>query len=182
MNPLFREDRLSPPLMYAFRAAHAARDADKKVDLRDDAGDRIISGRRASARAPITEALLRREVARDLESLMNTVALEAIEDLSEFEHVRKSVLNYGLPDLVHRSIDESGVDDVKTEIENVLVIFEPRLAPNSVHAERDKSVGDAELKVRFVVQAELRCEPVDVPVEFVADLDVDGNAVQINRL
>lgn len=182
MDTPFRKDRLSPPLMYAFRAAHAARDADKKLDLRDEAGERVLSGRRTSSRTPITEALLRREVAQDLESLMNTVALESTDDLTEFDYVRKSILNFGMPDLVHRTIDEGGVDDVKAEIETVMEIFEPRLASHSVQATRDKTVDPAELKVRFVVQAELRCEPVDVPVEFVADLDVDGAAVQINRL
>jgi len=49
-------------------------------------------------------------------------------------------------------------------------------------AARDKAVDNIELKIRFVVQADLRCEPVNVPVEFVADVDVDGNAIEINRL
>jgi type VI secretion system protein ImpF len=168
--------------MFAFRSAHAARDATKKVDLRDEAGERVIAGRRSAGRAPITEALLRQEVARDLDSLMNTVALESSEDLQDFDYVRKSILNYGLPDLVHRTIDEASVDNVKNEIETVLETFEPRLAADSIHAARDQTLDYSELKVRFVVQAELRCEPVDVPVEFVADVELDGNGIQINRL
>jgi type VI secretion system protein ImpF len=177
-----RRDRLSPPLMFAFRSAHAARDATKKIDLRDEAGERVISGRRSAGRAPITETLLRREVARDLEALMNTVALESAVDLRGLEHVRASIINFGLPDIVHRSIDEAGVDHISTEIETVLEIFEPRLAHDSIHAARDKSIDSTELKIRFMVQAELRCEPVDVPVEFVADVEVDSSAIQINRL
>ena len=177
-----RRDRLSPPLMFAFRSAHAARDATKKIDLRDEAGERIISGRRAVGRSPITESMVRREVARDLEALMNTVALESAEDLTEFEFVRKSVLNFGLPDLVHRTIDDGSISDVKSEIEAILTIFEPRLVRDTIHATRDVSVEATELKVRFLVHADLRCVPVDVPVEFVADMDLDGNAFQINRL
>jgi len=53
--------------MLAFRAAHAARDAKTKVDLRNQHGERIIAGRRAGGRAPVPEAVLRKEVARDLE-------------------------------------------------------------------------------------------------------------------
>jgi len=113
---------------------------------------------------------------------MNTVALESAEDLTDLEYVRKSILNFGLPDLVHRSIDEAGVEDVKNELETVMTNFEPRLARESVHASRDRKIDPGDLKVRFVVQAELRCDPVDVPVEFVADLDVDGSAITINRL
>lgn len=182
MAKVNHRDRLAPPLMYAFRSAHAARDATTKIDQRDEAGERVIAGRRTAGRSPITESMLRREVAHDLEALMNTVALESADDLSDFEGVRKSILNFGLPDIVHRTIDEASVDDVNTEIETVLKHFEPRLAPDTVHAVRDKAVDKAELKVRFVVQADLRCEPVNVPVEFVADVDVDGNAIQINRL
>jgi type VI secretion system protein ImpF len=126
--------------------------------------------------------MVRREVARDLEALMNTVALESAEDLTEFEFVRKSILNFGLPDLVHRTIDDGSVNDVKTEIETVLTTFEPRLVRDTVHATHDVAVEATELKVRFLVHADLRCVPVDVPVEFVADMDLDGNAFQINRL
>jgi len=177
-----RKDRLSPPLMYAFRSAHAARDATTKIDQRDEAGERVVSGRRTAGRSPITERSLRREVAQDLDALMNTVALESSEDLTDFACVRKSVLNFGLPDIAHRTIDEVSVDDVKDEIEAALKHFEPRLISNSIQAARDVGVDKTELKVRFVVQADLRCEPVNVPVEFVADVDVDGSAIEINRL
>ena len=182
MAGTLRKDRLSPPIMFAFRSAHAAKDATTKIDLRDEAGDRVIAGRRAVGRTPISEPLLRREVAKDVEALMNTVALESCEDLSDFECVRKSVLNFGLPDIVHRSIDEVGVNDVKGEIETALRHFEPRLESNTIHAARDGSIDKTELKVRFLVQADLRCDPVNVGVEFVADVDVDGTAIQINRL
>jgi|SRR2546430_15367200 type VI secretion system protein ImpF len=177
-----RKDRLCPPLMHAFRSAHAARDATKKIDLRDESGERVIAGRRSLGRSPITESMVRREVARDLEALLNTVALESAEDLTEFDHVRKSILNFGLPDIVHRTIDEAAVSDVQAEIESVLTNFEPRLVRDTVHAARDETIDATELKVRFVVQADLRCVPVDVPVEFVADMDLNGNAFQINRL
>jgi type VI secretion system protein ImpF len=177
-----RKDRLSPPLMYAFRAAHAARDATKKIDLRDEAGERVIAGRRSVARTPISESLLRREVARDLDSLMNTIAFESAEDLSGFDQVRKSILNYGLPDITHRSIDEHSVDEISNEIKIALMNYEPRLARDSIRASRDTTVGAEELKVRFVVQAELHCEPVNVPVEFVADIEFESGSIHIQRL
>jgi len=168
--------------MYAFRAAHAARDATKKIDLRDEAGERVIAGRRSVARTPISESMLRREVSRDLESLMNTIAFESAEDLTGFDQVRKSILNYGLPDIAHRTIDEAAVADVKGEIEAALLHFEPRLARDSIRARRDTSIQAEDLKVRFLVKAELCCEPVNVPVEFVADLELENGSFQIHRL
>jgi type VI secretion system protein ImpF len=177
-----KKDRLSPPLMLAFRTAHAARDTRNKIDLRDKSGDRVIAGRHSSGRFPISETLLRREVANDLDSLMNTVALESTEDLSGFAHVRASILNYGFPDIAHRSIDEISVDDLKDEIRTVLMTFEPRLERGTIRARRDTSVTAEQLKLRFIVQADLHCEPLNVPVEFIADVDLDSGGIHINRL
>lgn len=168
--------------MHAFRSAHEARDAKKKLDLRDEAGERIIAGRRASARASITETVLRREVARDLESLMNTIALESTLDLQRHDEVRKSVINYGFPDLVHRSADEYSVGDIRDEILTVLLHYEPRLLPESIQVTREDQSERDDLRMRFLVHADLFCDPVNVPVEFVADVEVDSGKVVINRL
>jgi len=177
-----RKDRLSPPLMYAFRGAHAARDAKVKLDLRDEAGERIISGRRAAVRTAITEPNLRREVAYDLDALMNTIALESAEDLRRFEHVRSSVLNFGLPDIAHRTIDELSIDDICEEIKSALLRHEPRLVSNTIRVAKHPEHDEAELKLRFVVRADLTCEPLNVPVEFVADVELDSGSVTVGRL
>ena len=97
MSVVPKKDRLSPPLMLAFRNAYAARDARKKLDLRDASGERVIASRRAAGRMPISESQLRREVANDLEVLLNTVALESTDDLTQHGHVRTSILNFGFP-------------------------------------------------------------------------------------
>jgi type VI secretion system protein ImpF len=177
-----RKDRLAPPLMFAFRSASAARDAKKRVDLRDEAGERIIASRRTTGRTPITESMLRKEVARDLEALMNTIAFESSEDLGGFDRVRKSILNFGLPVIAHRTIDETGVGDVMGELKTALLNYEPRLTSETIHVTRDTSLDATELKVRFVIRAELCCEPVNVPVEFIADLELDSGKIQVNRL
>lgn len=168
--------------MLAFRAAHAARDAKTKVDERNEHGERVIAGRRANGRAPISEAILRREVARDLESLMNTVALESTEDISAFDNVRRSILNYGLPDIAHMTIDESRVDSLSAQIRTILMTYEPRLVPQTIRAARDLTARLDELKLRFLVFADLRSEPLNVPVEFVADVDIESGGIHIKRL
>jgi type VI secretion system protein ImpF len=177
-----RKERLSPPLMYAFRNAHEARDAKKKLDLRDESGERVIATRRTTARIAITEPMLRREVGRDLDALMNTIAMDSTENLQSFEHVQKSILNFGFPDIAHRSIDERSLNDVKYEIETVLTNYEPRLIRDTIQVTRDMSVDAADLKVRFVVRADLSCVPMNVPIEFVADVEIDTGKIMINRL
>jgi type VI secretion system protein ImpF len=181
MDSANRKSRLSPPLMYVFRTAHEAKDTKKKVDIRNEAGERIIAGRRLRARQAITETALRREVARDLDALLNTIAMESTIDMNDTPYVRKSILNFGIPDVTNRSIDEIGVDDIPEEIRTAIINYEPRLAAASLHIERDKSVDVAEIKVRFIVRADLMCYPVHVPVEFIADVIETGNIV-VNRL
>jgi type VI secretion system protein ImpF len=182
MNGPGKKDRLSPPLMFAFRSAHEARDAKKRMDLRDESGERIIASRRASPRTAITESMLRREVARDLEMLMNAIAMQSTLDLAEYDRVGRSIVNFGFPDIAHRSIDEHSVTDIKDEIRAVLMNYEPRLQPDSIRVVRDTDVDDAELKIRFLVNANLFCDPVNVPVEFVAEVELDSGKVQISRL
>jgi type VI secretion system protein ImpF len=177
-----KKDRLSPPLMLAFRSAHEARDARKKLNLRDESGERVIAGRRSAGRFPISETLLRREVSHDLETLLNTIALESTLDLDGRDCVRTSILNFGFPDIAHRSIDEVADDELTDALRETLTTYEPRLDRNTIRVRRDGSVGPEQLKLRFIVHADLKAEPLNVPVEFVADVDLDSGDIQINRL
>jgi type VI secretion system protein ImpF len=176
-----KNDRLAPPLMHAFRAAHRERDAAVPVDIRED-GERVLAPRRVTTRAPISEAELRRLVGSDISALLNTVNLDSAADLANAPEVRKSILNFGFPDLASLSIDENKVFGVAKQLETVLRDFEPRLAAQSIKIRRDETVSAEELRVRFLVSAELRAEPVDVPVEFIAELELDSGKIKIDRL
>jgi type VI secretion system protein ImpF len=176
-----RHSRLSPPLMHVFRTAHEAKDARKSLDQRNAAGERVVTSRKLRPRQVITEPLLRREVARDLDALLNAVALESTIDMEDAPHVRRSILNFGLPDIALRTIDETAVDEIPDEIRTAIANFEPRIAPDTLRIERDRQVDPLELKVRFLIRAELVCHPVHVPVEFVADI-VETGKITIKRL
>ena len=179
MNGPISRKRLRPPLMFAFREAHLEKDAKVSLDLRDEGGERVIANRRAAPRAAITEPKLRREIAIDLDALVNTVNLASSVDLSPFEHVGRSILNHGFPDLANRTIDEHRVDLIREDMIAVLLEYEPRLIQDSIAVERDDSLDRAELKVRFLVRADLNCEPLNVPVQFVADLELDTGKMAI---
>jgi type VI secretion system protein ImpF len=164
--------------MHAFRASAAARDSKAPLEIREDNGERVV----ASRRGVITETMLRNEVAVDLTALMNTVALGSTVDLSPFENVGRSILNFGLPDIVHRTIEAHDVEAIPNEIREALLNFEPRLVPESIAVARDETVDSKELKIRFVVRADLFCDPVNVPVEFMADVELDVGKFVIRRL
>lgn len=166
--------------MFAFREAHRAKDSRKTLDLRDETGMRVIAGRR-SVKGAVTEIQLRDQLAIDLNSLLNTVNLDSAVDLSRHSLVRSSILNYGLPEISNRTIDENRMSAIVTEIETALLAFEPRLIPKTIRVTRDKSVDSDSLDIRYTVSGEMACDPVAVPVEFVADIEVDSGKLKIGR-
>lgn len=137
---------------------------------------------RFAVKLAATEQLVRNEMLMDLGMLVNAVALESSIDLSDLPHVRTSVLNYGLPDIGAHWITELTAEPIARELEAALRTFEPRLAPGSLHVERDKKRGTNELSIRFLVHGELICNPVNVPVELVADVELDSQKIIIKRL
>jgi type VI secretion system protein ImpF len=176
-----QKNRLSPPLMFAFRAAHEAKDAKRPILSLDRGALASRDPRRAGPRIAITEALLRREVARDLEMLMNSIALESTDDLADFDDVRDSIINFGLPDIAHRTIDEVKLAEIESEIRRALARYEPRLDAGSIVVRRDQTSDGEALKLRFLVEAQLFCQPINIPVEFVADVDFDSGEISVSR-
>ena len=170
--------------MFVFRQAHLAGDAKKREQWREDAqaAGGATRGGRAQQRMAITEKTLREEVKRDLAGLMNCVAMESSVDLAEFPRVRASILNFGFPDMAHRTIDELASHDLEGELENSLKLYEPRLLRSSIRVTRDTGVNADELKIRYIVHADLSCEPLNVPVEFIADVELDSGKILIDKL
>jgi type VI secretion system protein ImpF len=176
-----KSDRLAPPLMHAFRVAHDERDATPRTEINRD-GEKVIVSRRVTVRAPISEMELRRVVNSDLLALLNTTTLAAAEDLSDAPEVRKSILNFGFPELAWRTIDDNGLTEIAAEIETALADFEPRFTRKSIKARRDSVVKAGDLRLRFLVKAELRAQPVNVQMEFVAEVELDTGKIKIDRL
>lgn len=104
----------------------------------------------------LTPENLRESVRRDIEALFNTVRLDAFPQLSEkergsldvssinlsdFPNVQSSVINYGMPSFAGSSISNLDFDQKAMEIKEVLLAFEPRLQPSSVHVELGRAKG-----------------------------------------
>ncbi len=70
---------------------------------------------------------------------------------------------------------------IPDEIRTAIVNFEPRLEAASIHIERDTTVDQTELQVRFIVRADFDVRPVHVPVEFTAEI-IESGKVVVNRL
>ena len=74
------------------------------------------------------------------------------------------------------------VSDLDTEIIDVLRRYEPRLDKGSLRVSRDKSVHPDELKIRYIVQADLICEPLNIPLKFIADVEIVTGKIKFDRI
>ena len=169
------------PLMLAFREAFREGDAAKRIEERV-AGERLVSARGSLKRRGADEVLLKRDLAIDLLSLVNTIDLGSAVDLSDLDRVKRSILNYGLPDLSALTSLESGVENVGDYLKEALLAHEPRLRPESIHVEKTGEVNDETHRVSFAVSAEMACSPLDLPTEFVAEVDMGSGNIRLTRL
>jgi type VI secretion system protein ImpF len=176
-----QKDRLQIPLMFAFRDAHEKRDAAKAEDIRVD-GERVVSERSSLRRRGADEGLLKRDLAEDLNHLVDTIDLDSSVDLHDKPYTKRSILNYGLYDLNHVLLTSETAGEVLDNLKRALLEHEPRLRPESLTIERTaKDKDHVQQRIRFNVHAELICKPLDIPIEFVAELDPTSAKVLVGR-
>ena len=108
------QEKLQPALLDRL----ADHEPDKKVESR---AKRVLSLNR-----------LKSSVLRDLAWLLNCGNLEVTEDLDDYPEVRKSVLNYGVPDLAGKTVSATEVGDLEREIRQAILNFEPRILADSL--------------------------------------------------
>jgi type VI secretion system protein ImpF len=175
-----RDTEFQAPLMSAFREAFEARDA-KENPVRVVDGERVIEGRHARQRRS-DELALKRDLATDLVALMNTVNLNSAISLDGLDYVRNSILNYGLPDISHLTSEERGVDAIRGQLANALAAYEPRIISDTISIDKQVRTNEVDQRVQFTVSCEMFCMPVDVGVNFTAELEVSSGKVNLTRL
>jgi len=120
---------------------------------------------------------LKQSVMRDLEWLLNAGCLETTQDLSDYPQVKKSVLNYGLPDL--SGTTASNVDSTTLErlLRQAIVNFEPRILADSLKVrvtDRDKHNN-----IIFEIDGELWSQPTPERLYLKTILDLELGSVEV---
>lgn len=176
-----KRDRYQLSLMHVFRAAHADRDT-KKAPVDADPGQRTLSQRSKERRHGTDEATLRRHLTRDLASLLNTVNLDATVPLDDHPYVAKSIVNYGFGDMGRIASSEDGHKRIAREIKETLCRYEARLIPETVEVTVAKAHDIVTNRLTFEITAEMTASPVDIPLQFLAELDDGVGKIQMTRL
>ena len=122
---------------------------------------------------------LRDSVFRDLEWLMNANNAESTEDLEAFPEVRRSVYNFGLPNLAGKPMSSINVAELSAQVAEAISFFEPRLSGVRVTPEQRIS-GSANFALAFQVEAELWGQPLPQHIVMRTSIDLDTGVVSVS--
>ena len=122
---------------------------------------------------------LRDSVRRDLVNLLNT-RFRMVEPDDELVEVRKSLLNYGLPDLATVNIsDKVKRKEFIDHLETVLIDFEPRF--KSVKVNYMENSDSLDRTLRFRIDAILYADPSPEMVVFDSILEPVSRTVNVEE-
>lgn len=127
------------------------------------------------AQRVLSQQQIKEAVIRDIGWLLNTVSLDTVYDLSAFPEARRSVINYGLPDISGRTASSIDVDKLEKELQRVIYEFEPRVIPNSlkikIHSQPDEMNHNS---LVFEIQGVVFGQPMPFQVMLQSELDLES--------
>ena len=134
----------------------------------------------------VNASVLREAVRRDIEALFNVERYESGVQLSDLEqkgfetpqeviaafpHVRRSVINYGVPSFSGRSASDFDLTALAKELREVIAVFEPRLKRDTIRVK--VSQGDR-TGMLIQVEAMLMLSPVPERLRLSTKIDLDN--------
>lgn len=126
---------------------------------------------------------LKTSVLRDLSWLLNTTALEAIEDLDDYPYVSHSVVNYGIPALSGSNLSNVNVQKLQRQVKQVIIDFEPRIMANTLKVElivNEQQMSN--VAVCFKIEGDLWAQPLPIRLYIRSDLDLETGEVTVKDL
>ncbi|MFD1881859.1 type VI secretion system baseplate subunit TssE [Paracoccus pacificus] len=145
-------------------------------------GDRDVTAISRQAREGTTELALRHHLTLDIANLMNTVRLDAVVSLDDAPFVQRSVVNFGFQDMSSLSRSHQTSSRIAASIRESLIRHEPRLIASTIEVRvRDGGEG-SDQRLSFDVSAEMMASPADIPLDFVAEVDLGAGKILMSRL
>lgn len=130
----------------------------------------------------ISAARLRECVMRDLSWLLNCVNLATDQPLDAYPEVRRSVLNFGIPDLA--GVAMSGIDAaaLQLRLREAILAFEPRLIADTlrVTVQADARRMDRRSLV-FFIESEMWAQPLPLNLYLKTELDLETGRLDLSE-
>jgi len=136
----------------------------------------------SSSQQSMSQSQFKEAVIRDLGWLLNSVAMEVYVDLEKYPEVKRSVLNYGLPDLSGHTSSTIDVRSVEKSIRAAIQQFEPRIIRNSlkvkVHSNPDAMSHNS---LVFEIAGAVFGQPSPFQVVLKSELDLECGEFQLTE-
>jgi type VI secretion system protein ImpF len=120
---------------------------------------------------------LKQSVRRDLENLLNA-RVRCVPWAPEMKHLKKSLVNYGLPDLTGSSpVSPKDREEFRKTIEAVVKQYETRL--KKLRVKLIDSPQTIDRTIRFHIDAVLLAEPAPEPISFDSTLRLADGSFEV---
>ena len=167
-------------LMHVFR--QAAETGSARHSALPGPGDERHGQTLRLSREAVSPEELRRHLAHDLASLMNTVRLDNVVDLDAAPHVRRSVINHGFRDLTSVTRSRKSEVMIAEQIRQTLLEREPRLNPDTLSVTLGEQDETRSERLIYQIEAEIMAYPADIPVGFTAEIDLGAGKMRMRPL
>ena len=162
MAELTQQERLQPSLL------------DRLMDDEPDITQESRSQRVLSIKQ------LREGVIRDLVWLLNTGNLTEVQDLSKYNQISNSVINFGTSRLTGFTKSNLNVNRVEATIRQAIIDFEPRINAETVKVhvivDNEKMSLNA---VQFEIEGELWAHPIPVQLFMKTEVDLESGDISV---
>ncbi len=123
---------------------------------------------------------IRECVRRDLEWLFNAHAFTPPEDLNFRIHCRRSVINYGLPDLTGRTAAGIDARELERRLEEIIAVFEPRILRHTLRVRLDVETSDLDHNALVLeIEGQLWTEPAPLHLRLKSRLDLEDDVASV---
>jgi type VI secretion system protein ImpF len=144
-----------------------------------------VSSERAERRA-MTAKRYRESVMRDLAWLLNAKSQTPASSVHSFEEARKSVLNFGMPDLTGLTASSVTPIDIERLVRAAILQFEPRIVRHTLMVKAVESgLGDVQMSlangnvIGLEIKGDIRLLPLPEPIFVRTKVDLETGHVEL---
>jgi len=150
------KERLQPSLL------------DRLTDLAPD------KDKESSSQQVLSQKQFKDAVIRDVAWLLNTTSLDSVIDLDAYPEVKRSVINFGMPDISGHTAHSVDAEALEKSLRHIIYEFEPRIIQNSlkvtVHSNPDDMSHNS---LVFAIEGVVFGQPMPFQVVLRSELDLE---------
>jgi type VI secretion system lysozyme-like protein len=125
---------------------------------------------------------IRECVKRDLDGLLNTRNYTPQEELDEYPEIKTSVLNYGLPNFMGKTLSGTNIRMLERRLKQSILNFEPRIIRETLRVRLlENELMFDHNALNFEIEGELYAEPVPIHLHLRTQLELESGDMLVQE-